>query len=73
MFSFVIHDDNKLIVSRDWVGKIPSYISIGSDIYIASELKSFPESVRQNAQFVPRNSLITINLDNDMIDVQEIT
>ena len=36
MFSFVIHDNNKLIVSRDWVGKIPSYISIGSDIYIAS-------------------------------------
>ena len=71
MFSFVIHDDNKLIVSRDWVGKIPSYISVGSDIYIASELKSFPESVRTNAQFVPRNSLITINLDNDMMDVQE--
>ena len=71
MFSFVIHDDNKLIVSRDWVGKIPSYISMGSDIYIASELKSFPKSIRHNAQFVPRNSLITINLDNDMVDVQD--
>ena len=71
MFSFVIHDNNKLIVSRDWVGKIPSYISIGSEIFIASELKAFPKPIRENAQFVPRNSLITINLDNDMMDVQE--
>jgi len=71
MFSFVIHDNDKLIISRDWVGKIPSYISIGSDIYIASELKSFPKSIRPNAQFVPRNSLITINLKTDFVDVQE--
>ena len=70
MFSFVIYDNNKLIISRDWVGKIPSFISIGSDIHIASELKSLPRSVRANTKFVPRNSLITINLDNDMIDVQ---
>jgi len=71
MFSFVIHDNDKLIVSRDWVGKIPSYISIGSDIFIASELKSFPQTIRPNVQFIPRNSLITINLKTDFVDVQE--
>ena len=26
MFSFVIYDGNKLILSRDWVGKLPLYI-----------------------------------------------
>ena len=26
MFSFVIYDNNKLILSRDWVGKLPLYI-----------------------------------------------
>ena len=71
MFSFVIHDHDKLIVSRDWVGKIPLYISVGSDIFIASELKSFPKDVIVNAQFVPKNSLITICLKTDMVDVRE--
>ena len=71
MFSFVIHDHDKLIVSRDWVGKIPLYISVGSDIFIASELKSFPKDVIANAQFVPKNSLITICLKTDMVDVRE--
>ena len=71
MFSFVIHDNDKLIISRDWVGKIPLYISIGSDIFIASELKSFPKDVITNAQFVPRNSLITICLKTDIVNVTE--
>ena len=32
MFSFVIYDKNKLILSRDWVGKIPCTSTIQTNI-----------------------------------------
>ena len=74
MFSFIIYDrtpDNeKLVVSRDWVGKIPSYISVGSDIIIASALNSFPKSHQRNAIFVQKNSLVTIDVRTQLISTE---
>lgn len=69
MFSFIIYDSGNITISRDWVGKVPLYISIGSDIYIASELKSFPDNIKSNAKFVTKNSLMTINVSNNTINV----
>jgi asparagine synthase (glutamine-hydrolysing) len=43
MFSFALHDTmtNQLILSRDWVGKIPLYIyNNDTNIIVASEMKS---------------------------------
>ena len=40
MFSFVIWDNGKLILSRDWVGKLPLYIFNNNTYIIASEIKS---------------------------------
>jgi asparagine synthase (glutamine-hydrolysing) len=69
MFSFIIYDIDKIIISRDWVGKIPLYISFGSEVYIASELKSFPDNIKINAKFVTKNSLITINIIDNTMDI----
>ena len=73
MFSFIIYENNKLIVSRDWVGKLPLYIyqNGSNNIIIASELKSILE-LQPHAvpKFVPKNTLIEIDLDKDTFDVQ---
>jgi asparagine synthase (glutamine-hydrolysing) len=70
MFSFVIYDENKLILSRDWVGKLPLYIFNNGSYIIASELKSII-NIHKGAdiKFVPKNSLVEINLDTNKIDV----
>ena len=74
MFSFVIYDTkiDKLFVGRDWVGKIPLFISITDKIVISSELESI-KSVLPTVvpNFVPVNSLITIDINDLNIDVQE--
>lgn len=70
MFSFVIYDRNKLILSRDWVGKLPLYIFNNGSYIIASELKSITNIHRgADIKFVPKNSLVEINLDTNKIDV----
>lgn len=70
MFSFVIYDGNKLILSRDWVGKLPLYIFNNGSYIIASELKSITNTHRgADIKFVPKNSLVEINLDTNKIDV----
>jgi asparagine synthase (glutamine-hydrolysing) len=70
MFSFVIYDGNKLILSRDWVGKLPLYIFNNGSYIIASELKSITNIHRgADIKFVPKNSLVEINLDTNKIDV----
>lgn len=66
MFSFVIYDENKLIVSRDWVGKIPLYIHNTNRYIIASEVKAIlTQEGINDIQIVPKNSLIEINLETD--------
>jgi asparagine synthase (glutamine-hydrolysing) len=70
MFSFVIYDENKLILSRDWVGKLPLYIFNNGSYIIASELKSIINTHKgADIKFVPKNSLVEINLDTNKIDV----
>ena len=66
MFSFVIYDTNKLIISRDWVGKLPLYIHNTNNYIIASELKSITTQHKTaDIKFVPKNSLVEIDLDTD--------
>ena len=70
MFSFVIYHNNKLIISRDWVGKIPLYIHNTNKYIIASELKSIlTQNGISDAKIVPKNTLIEINLDTDEFKV----
>ena len=70
MFSFVIYDENKLILSRDWVGKLPLYIFNNGSYIIASEIKSIINTHKgADIKFVPKNSLVEINLDTNKIDV----
>lgn len=65
MFSFVIYDKDKLVVSRDWVGKVPLYIHNTDKIIIASELKAINKFTKtKDINFVPKNSLVEINLSN---------
>ena len=70
MFSFVIYHGNKLILSRDWVGKIPLYIYNTNKYIVASEIKSIlTQEGINDVTIVPKNSLVEINLDNDDIKV----
>lgn len=70
MFSFVIYDDNKLIISRDWVGKIPLYIYNTNQYIIASEIKAIQtHSETNDIRIVPKNSLVEINLDTDEFNI----
>jgi asparagine synthase (glutamine-hydrolysing) len=72
MFSFVIYDNNKLILSRDWVGKIPLYIFNNDKYIVASELKCITQNLKNaDIKFVPKNSLVEIDLDTDKITVNE--
>ncbi len=72
MFSFVIYDGNKLILSRDWVGKIPLYIYNTNKYIIASEIKSIlTQDGIDDVKIVPKNSLIEINLDTDEFTIHK--
>jgi asparagine synthase (glutamine-hydrolysing) len=72
MFSFVIYDGTKLILSRDWVGKIPLYIYNTNKYIIASEIKSIlTQDGIDDVKIVPKNSLIEIDLDTDEISVDK--
>lgn len=63
MFSFVIYDGDKLIVSRDWVGKVPLYLHNTDKIIIASEFKAITKLINtHDINFIPKNSLVEINL-----------
>lgn len=66
MFSFVIYHGNKLILSRDWVGKLPLYIINNNGCIIASEIKAITTKIKSSdIKFVPKNSLVEMNLDTD--------
>lgn len=77
MFSFVLHDalTNELVVSRDWVGKIPLYIyNNDTNVLIKqSEMKSIlkvlPQS--QECKFVPKNSVVRINQLTGKVFIEE--
>ena len=72
MFSFVIYTENKLIISRDWIGKIPLYIHNTNRYIIASELKSIlTQDGICDVKMVPKNSLIEIDLDTNKIEVHK--
>jgi asparagine synthase (glutamine-hydrolysing) len=72
MFSFVIYDDTKLILSRDWVGKIPLYIYNTNKYIIASEIKSIlTQDGIDDVKIVPKNTLIEINLDTDEFTIHK--
>ena len=72
MFSFVIYDNDKLILSRDWVGKLPLYIHNTNNYIVASELKSITTQVKSSdIKFVPKNSLVVIDLNTDNIVVHK--
>ena len=70
MFSFVIYDDDKLTISRDWVGKTPLYlIQCDRGIIISSEHKiSKPKN--STIRFIPKNSLIEIEIDTLKITIK---
>ena len=64
MFSFILYDENKgkVLVSRDWVGKIPLWINKNDDgCSIVSEMKSLAGN--QNLSIIPPNSLIEIDTE----------
>jgi asparagine synthase (glutamine-hydrolysing) len=70
MFSFIIIDKEKkqMVVSRDWVGKLPLYMAKTSEtIMLASEIKALRvgqgNNITDEIKFVPRNSLIIIDLE----------
>ena len=72
MFSFVIYDDTKLILSRDWVGKIPLYIYNTNKYIIASEIKSIlTQDGIDDVKIVPKNTLIEINLNTDEFTIHK--
>ena len=72
MFSFIIYDNDKLILSRDWVGKLPLYIHNTKNYIVASELKSITTQVKSSdIKFVPKNSLVVIDLNTDTIVVHK--
>ena len=72
MFSFVIYDNNKIFLSRDWVGKIPLYIYNTNKYIIASEIKSIlTQDGINDVKIVPKNTLIEINLDTDEFKVHK--
>ena len=73
-FSFILHDTNiqKLFISRDWVGKVPLFIDISNKIVISSELMSIKETLPAVVpQFVPINSLVTIDTTTLEVDVEK--
>lgn len=66
MFSFVIYDGDKLLISRDWVGKIPLYIHNTNKYIIASEIKAIQtQEGITDIKIVPKNTLIEIDLKTD--------
>lgn len=70
MFSFIIYDNNKLILSRDWVGKLPLYIYNTNKYIVASELKAITTQHKtSDIKFVPKNSLVEIDLDTDKLTI----
>ena len=71
MFSFVILDDTKLIISRDWVGKIPLYIYDIGRIIVASEIKAIHELIPNvKCKFIPKNSLVEIDVETGKTEVK---
>lgn len=70
MFSFVIYEDTKLYISRDWVGKIPLYIYDTEGVIVASEVKAI-QSLHPNVKcrIVPKNSLVEIDVETKKITV----
>jgi len=75
MFSFVLHDalTNELVISRDWVGKIPLYIyNNDTNVLIASEMKSILKVLPQaECKFVPKNSVVRINQLTGKVFIEE--
>jgi len=72
MFSFVIYDGGKLLVSRDWVGKIPLYIHNTNKYIIASEIKAIQtQEGITDIKIVPKNTLIEIDLQTDEFKVHK--
>jgi asparagine synthase (glutamine-hydrolysing) len=72
MFSFVLYDNNKIYLSRDWCGKIPLYIYHNHKYIIASEIKSIlHKHPGAECLFVPKNTLVEIDLDSDKIDIKK--
>lgn len=74
MFSFILYDTSiqKLFISRDWVGKIPLFIGISNKIVICSELMAIKQTLPSVVpQFVPVNSLLTIDTITLEIDVKK--
>lgn len=71
MFSFVIYDKDELIISRDWVGKLPLYYyTSGDTVIIASEIKAITSHTpAKDIHIVPKNSLVRINLQSHEVEV----
>jgi asparagine synthetase B (glutamine-hydrolysing) len=72
MFSFVIYDGNKLLLSRDWVGKLPLYILNNNEYIIASEIKAITtktkssKPVRKVGSEVPINTKTVLAVSADL-------
>jgi len=68
MFSFILYnsDTDKLIVSRDWCGKVPLWMETNEDgLSFVSEIKSLNPQSRTGSKLsiVPPNSLIEIDVN----------
>lgn len=72
MFSFVIYDGDRLVISRDWVGKIPLYIHNTNRYIISSEIKSIrTQGIVDDIKMIPKNCLIEIDLSTDEITIDD--
>lgn len=72
MYSFILYSAGRLIISRDWHGKMPLYIiNKDGDYFFSSELKGLKEMVGDisTARFVPKNSLVSIDVAAGELDI----
>jgi asparagine synthase (glutamine-hydrolysing) len=71
MFSFIILDKEKVILCRDWVGKIPLWMVNSKDgMFVSSEIKSIKNVCDdKEIKIVPKNSLIVCNIKHNRFDI----
>jgi asparagine synthase (glutamine-hydrolysing) len=70
MYAFILYDRKKdtLVMSRDWVGKIPLWYShsVFDDFLVASEIKSIIKYT-SNIKNFPKNSIMTLDLNRNKL------
>lgn len=72
MFSTIILDGEKMVITRDWVGKMPLWFTIDDDrLIVASEVKAIREvSNCEDVKIVPPNSMITVTSRDEVLGLE---